>query len=312
MTAKSRQGLQRAKTRQAEAVISHVFDPRRGDVAFKVERQDFSAEFAAPQRCNCFTVLWVREGRGSLHADLLEEKFAAPCLLFLNPYQTFFIAAAAPVHGVSLQFHANFFCIETYHEAVGCNGVLFNDIYGRPQVRLDDQHAAEFDGLVAQMEDEMRHSGLAHAEALVSFLKLFLIKATRLKLAQQSLPATVVPSSGKPQVLERLTELIEKDFKTKHGPADYAAALHMTPKALGKLVKAHFGRTLTELIRERLLKHAKWQMLHTQRSVKEVAWEVGFEDEYYFSRLFKQATGSSPTAFRAFEMAIRTTGNLSI
>lgn len=88
--------------------------------------------------------------------------------------------------------------------------------------------------------------------------------------------------------------------------------LHISAKALGKLVKSHWGRTLTELIRERLLKHAKWQLLHTLRPVKEVAWEVGFADEFYFSRLFKKATGMSPSAFREFETTIRGGSNLSM
>jgi AraC-like DNA-binding protein len=59
----------------------------------------------------------------------------------------------------------------------------------------------------------------------------------------------------------------------------------MTPKSLGKLVKAHLHKTLTELIRERILREAKWEMLHTTKPVKQVARELGFEDVFYFSRL---------------------------
>ena len=105
---------------------------------------------------------------------------------------------------------------------------------------------------------------------------------------------------------------IERHYRTKHSPAHYATELHLTPKTLGRLVKTHFRRTLTELIRERLLKHAKWQLLHTTRPVKEIAWEIGFADELYFSRLFRRATGCSPTAFREFETAIRGGRNLSM
>ena len=293
-----------------EAALN-LFDPRRGDQAFKLERIDDASQFALPQRCNYFTILWIEKGTGTFHLDLAAHRFAGPAILFFNPYQTFFLAQKLPICGLSLQFHANFFCIETYHEAIGCNGVLFNDVYGPSQVPVGDSVASDFRNLAAMTEREFRTGGLAHTEALVSLLKLFLINATRLKLDQRQITHSPGASS-KPSVLERLTELIEQHFRTRHGPAEYASALHITPKALGKLAKAHFGRTTTELIRDRLVKESKWQLLHTRRPVKEIAKGIGFDDELYFSRLFKRATGFSPTAFREFETAIRGGSNLSM
>jgi AraC-like DNA-binding protein len=295
----------------AGSVPLRFFDPRRGDASFKLAHLDATTELTRPQRSNYFTVLWVREGKGRFHADIAEYPYAGPQLLFFNPYQTFFLQQESPVAGVSLQFHANFFCIETHHEAVGCNGVLFNDVYGQPFVRVDAHLIPEVEHLLDQMDSESRTSGVAHAEALISYLKVFLIKATRLKLAQQQLEARS-SSLARPPVVERLLQMIEEQYRTRHSPAEYADELHISAKSLGKLVKTHLGKTLTELIRERLLKHAKWQLLHTRRPVKEIAWEVGFADEFYFSRIFKRATGCSPTSFREFETAIRGGRNLSM
>ena len=64
--------------------------------------------------------------------------------------------------------------------------------------------------------------------------------------------------------------------------------------SLARLVKTHHHKTLTELIRERVVRQAKWEMLHTLKPVKRVARELGFEDVFHFSRLFKRSTGCSP------------------
>jgi len=77
-------------------------------------------------------------------------------------------------------------------------------------------------------------------------------------------------------------------------------------------VKAHFHKTVSDLIRERIVKHARWQLLHTLKRVKEIAHEVGFEDEFYFSRLFKRALGRAPLVFREQETALRSGANLSM
>jgi AraC-like DNA-binding protein len=210
-----------------------------------------------------------------------------------------------------VRFHANFLCVETYHHEVGCNGVLFNDPYGVPSVALDDAAQKDVGDLVARLRDELAGAGLAHGEMLLSYLKILLVRATRLKRAQQE-SAGGTAGGRLPPPLPELRELVEAHYRRLHAPADYAELLGTTPKALGRAVRAHLGKTLTELVRERVLNHAKWELLHTLKPVKEVAREVGYDDELYFSRFFKKATGMSPTEFRTFETTIRGGSNLSI
>lgn len=226
-----------------------MFDPRRGDVAFEVERLSDARDLASAQRANSFTALLISEGRGIFHADLAEYAFHAPALVFFNPYQRFFFESHPTFRAVRPRFHANFFCIETHHEAVGCNGVLFNDIYGHPLIPLAREEAADFNAQLRQIEDELRAADLAHSEILVSYLKVFLIRATRLKVEQQDMRGSTRPRT--PPALERLTQLIEDNYRAQHAPAFYAAALNITAKALGRMVAIHYKQTLTELIRER-------------------------------------------------------------
>lgn len=288
-----------------------LYDPRRGDLSLRLTPCQAPDALAVPQRTNYFTVFWIRRGHGMFCAESGQYPFAANSLLFLVPYQSFrFLTESAELEGLCLQFHANFLCIETHHEEVGCNGVLFNDTYGQPAVLLEENHARELAALFDEMGRELREAGLAHSEVLLSYLRIFLVRATRLKLQQQDLTSS--PAGRIPPMLADLKRLIEEQFRVRHAPADYASLLHISPKALARLVKTHLNKTLTELIRERVMRQAKWELLHTRKPVKEVAAELGFDDLFYFSRLFKRATGCSPTFFREFETAIRGGSNLSM
>jgi AraC family transcriptional regulator, transcriptional activator of pobA len=175
--------------------------------------------------------------------------------------------------------------------------------------RLAPDNERALDAIVEQMQAELGFGALATSEILVSYLKIFLIKATRLKISQDAC-ATENLAPRIPPILDRLKALIEQHYRSKHRPADYAKMVGMNPRALGKLSRTYFHKTLTDLIRERILKHAKWQLLHTLRPVKEVAYEVGFDDEFYFSRLFKCSTGCSPQFYREYETEIRGGKNL--
>ena len=120
-----------------------LYDPRNGDFSLRVEPFDSSDDLAAPQRTNCFTVFWVQEGAGSLCAESGQYPFAKNSLLFLVPYQAFRLVHNSTLRGLCLKFHANFLCIETYHEEIGCNGVLVTDTNGAPCVNLEECHARE-------------------------------------------------------------------------------------------------------------------------------------------------------------------------
>lgn len=289
-----------------------LYDPRLGEPALTVTPLADPSNLDAPRRSNRFTIVWVREGRGTFWADLARHCFEPRTLLFLAPYQTLRLVPdppPSPVAGVVIQFHANFFCIETHHEEVGCNGVLFNDPFGMPVVRMDVDFERRLGDLVDAMRREMEETGLAHGEVLLSYLKILLVRATRLKLEQQE--TAWQPGAKLPAALDELRRLVELHYRRRHKPSEYAALLHLAPKTLARLVKAHLHKTPTELIRERLVRQAKWELLHTVKPVKEIALDLGFDDVFYFSRLFKRATGCPPSFFREYETEIRGGRNLA-
>lgn len=74
--------------------------------------------------------------------------------------------------------------------------------------------------------------------------------------------------------------------------------LNLTPKALAKITKTHFNKTLTELISERIIIEAKRELYLTNKVDKEIAYELGYEDEHYFSSFLKNNADVSPQMYR--------------
>lgn len=288
-----------------------LYDPRIGGEAIRLEGLRLDDQPFQPARTNYFAIYLIESGSGHFWADAAKFPFGSRSLLFFVPYQRIRLEPDEPVQGEIIQFHANFLCVETFHAEVGCSGVLFNDPYGIPSVQLDDATLSEVLALVERIQREYAERHTAFHEVMLSYLKVLLVLATRLKSSQ---PGACDPAGMdlRNPVLVELRDLIEENYRSLHSPSDYAKLLHITPKTLGRIVRENLGTTPTELIRGRILTHAKWHLLHTLKPVKEIARELGFRDELYFSRLFKKATGYSPTFFREFETEIRGGSNLSM
>jgi AraC-like DNA-binding protein len=69
-------------------------------------------------------------------------------------------------------------------------------------------------------------------------------------------------------------------------------------KALSRMAKMYFNKTLTKLIAERIVIEAKRELYLTDKAIKQIAYELGYPDEYYFSRFFKTNASVSPQFFR--------------
>ncbi len=275
-----------------------LVNPQNGNLAFKLFSFDSNACFDHIQRLNYYTIIWVQKGKGQVKVDFSEYDFTENQLLAFAPYQPFMLSTNEPIEGVVIHFHPDFFCIMKHHDEVACNGVLFNNIYEPPYVQIDEVAKATFSMVLEQMKVEMQNPALAQYELLVSYLKIFLITASRLKKEQQPAALSRVDDNSAPFVLQNLKNFIELHFKTKHSASDYADLLHITPKALAKITKSHFNRTLTNLIAERIIIEAKRELYLTNKPVKEIAYELGYDDEHYFSRFFKNNADVSPQMYR--------------
>jgi len=274
-----------------------LVNEQNGNLAFKLFSFEDNSYFDHLQRNNHYSLIWVREGKGKLKTDFSEWNFEQNSLFSFTPYQPFMFSSNL-VKGITIYFHSDFFCIHKHQTEVTCNGVLFNNIYQQPFFLVNEKLQSTFETTVDQIKTEMQHPGLAQYELLISYMKILLISASRLKTEQQ--PEAMKTSTGnkEPLIVQKLKDYIEKDFKTKHSASQYASSLNISPNALAKIAKSHFNKTLTALISERIIIEAKRELYLTNKPIKEIAYELGYEDEFYFSRFFKKNTDISPQVYR--------------
>ncbi|MDO3644258.1 helix-turn-helix domain-containing protein [Mucilaginibacter sp. L3T2-6] len=275
-----------------------LVNPQTGNLAFRLFSFNDNSHFCHLQRHNFYTIIWITKGSGKMRSNFAEYDFEAGSLFAFAIYQPFMLIADSEIEGFTLNFHPDFFCIHKHDKEVACHGVLFNNIYEPPFVTVDEPSAEVFKMVIEQISAEMRREAVAQYELLISYLKIFLITAVRLKTEQQPATGKVLLSRKEPFILQNLKDAIETHYKVKHSASDYADMLNISAKALAKMTKQHFNRTLTDMIAERIVIEAKRELYLTNKPVKEIAFELGYNDEYYFSRFFKLNADVSPQVYR--------------
>lgn len=252
------------------------------------------AAFSQPLQLAEYVVLFVPAGKGVYHADFTMVAYNGPVLLFATPFQLLRLETKDRMPFSLLRFHGDFYCIEHHRAEVACNGLLFNNIYQQPFVQLTSEEASDFVQLIAQLQTEFKQpepSGIV----LKAYLQLLLAKSSAIKLK------TLATGEDGPPVdeqMEQFRQLLDQHYLTLHKPADYAELLAISPNHFTKKCNRYFGKSPSRLIQDRLVLEAKKQLHLTRKSVKEIAYALRFDDEFYFSRFFKKHTGVSPQTFR--------------
>jgi AraC family transcriptional activator of pobA len=248
---------------------------------------------ASPIQFNFYTVIFIAGGKGTYHVDFGKFSFTGPVLLFSTPLQQIYIEQDEPFDIVMVQFHGDFYCIEYHRAEVSCNGLLFNNCYIQPCVKLLEADSILFQHILKDMEREFNESE-PNDTVMSAYLQLFLAKSSSIKI--KTLESRDIKE--KDLLMEEFNQLINQHYLTLHKPSEYAKLLNMSPNNLTKRCTKYFGKTPSQLISERLILEAKKQLHLTRQSIKEIAYKLKFQDEFYFSRVFKKFTKVSPQAFR--------------
>ena len=164
-----------------------------------------------------------------------------------------------------------------------------------PVIDLGLQEQRKLDMLHEIFIDELQTSDTIQAEMLRILMARFVIISTRLLKAKEGF--SIAPTNVKVDLLRSFNMLVEAHFRTEHTVSFYAEKLYKSPKTLSNTF-AKLNTSPLQIIHERITLEAKRLLTYTDKTAKEIAYEIGFEDASHLSRLFKKQTQSSPSEFK--------------
>lgn len=241
-----------------------------------------------------YTFIWTKEKAISVAIDGVPLKIPAHHLVALTPNQHLQVFETELEHFTVYQFNRDFYCIKDHDKEVSCVGLLFFGIDAIPLIPLDKKEQQSFLLLHHIFLEEFENKDTIQAEMLRMLLARFIIKATRLlKLNSDK----NIPNTSGTELLRNFNFLVETHFKESHSVSFYAEKLHKSPKTLSNTFTKYHKSPL-QIIHDRIILEAKRQMIYTDKTTKQIAFDVGFEDPSHLSRMFKKVTKQSPSQFK--------------
>lgn len=153
------------------------------------------------------------------------------------------------------------------------------------------------------LERELNSSRSGHSRAAHYHVGLLSVFFQRQLETRAPDPNELRARSTSARLVAAFTDLVERDFTSGQGVADYARSLGVTPTHLTRCCKETCGRNAHAILGERLLYEARMQLRDTGKPVKVIAEELGYNSPAYFTRNFQHRTGMTPTAFRKMSTA---------
>lgn len=243
---------------------------------------------------NLYRIVWVRGELASFKVDTVPIQVNMNQMIFFTPHNH--VEVVSEDHQlISFSFNKEFYCINTHDHEVSCYGQLF---YGSPEppiITLCEEDQRSFGLLMEVFKEEFNYKDHIQGEMLKMLLKRMLIKSSRLikeKMENPEMPQT------KLDLIRRFNVLVEQNFKEKHQVQDYADLLFKSPKTLSNLFKQYNDKSPLQVINDRIALEAKRQFSHTNKTVEELSYELGYSDAASFSKFFKKQVGLSPNHFR--------------
>lgn len=239
------------------------------------------------------TFLWFKDNNQNITIDDVKIQTKTNEIICLTEFHKVDISTVS--NAKMIRFNRSFYCVIDHDSEVGCKGVLFFGASQLPKFIIPEDELEKFQTIWKMFEMEIQSQDDLQLEMLQSMLKRFIILCTRIYKSQNNYKTL---ENGKVDIVREYNFLVEQNFRTKHTVAEYADLLNKSPKTLSNLFSKLANKTPLQYIQDRRMLEARRLLCYTDKSVKEIAYEIGFEDLQTFSRFFKKQEGVSPKDFK--------------
>ncbi|HEX5152877.1 MAG TPA: AraC family transcriptional regulator [Parafilimonas sp.] len=245
---------------------------------------------STPRRLRKYVFIWCLKGTEKLVVDENEFTLKQHEVLTITSGQIHYFKTWNKAEGFILEFTLDFFCKNDNDiELTFQNGLFCH--FDRNEVIP----VANYQTIHQQLElikKELEEKPYQYLISIHSRIELILVEVNRAKLERGD-------EIWKPDALFlKFLEAVRANFEHNYALAQFAAMLNTTEAKLNEQAKLHTGRTAQNVIYGLIASEAKRLLTYRKLSVKEVAYQLGFNDPFYFSNFFKKHTNISPKSYQ--------------
>ncbi|WP_276380318.1 AraC family transcriptional regulator [Flavobacterium sp. H4147] len=273
-----------------------VFESNYKKLGFLILNQETVDEINSDDYKAYIKVLYLPEDY-LITIDFKQYQTTSPSLFFINSNQYLQITKEGKKQGYFMYYNRDFYCVQIHDAEVACDGLLFNNIFEMPMTVLPEKEVVFIEGIYDQIQEEFVSPDSSQEEMIRTYLKQLIIKATRIWKVQQLGVLNDEPSKEM-DFFRDFSRLVEIHFRSKHTVADYAEILGVAPKTLSNKFNRLELSQPNDIIKDRIILEAKRLLGYSSLSVKEIAYQLGYEDPAYFNRLFTNKVGDTPSNFK--------------
>lgn len=254
-----------------------------------VNYKEFKSESgpAAPKE-NYFTLLFFEKGTGSLAIEFMNYRVKQTQVHVLVPGKIYEWNLDANIKGIQLTISKDL--LETFPPFFQ---FIFCQYNRTPVLDLDPQTfkkiIIECIAIKEELSSKTASFDLVNARCLLITLIISLWRSGQ---------RTEVFPQNPNSIAHAFQSLVEENFRKHKTVSFYASKLCITPNYLGIISRKNLNMSALEMIQQRVLHEAK-QLLHSSdKSIKEIAFDIGFSKLTYFSYFFKSKTKLTPVEYR--------------